>query len=298
MDFYVRSCVPNYGVISDDTEITILNNKIDDLLSVTIIVLHNELNNEFNLRKNQKLIQDNFIEPYFYRGTRRFVQRGDVIKLNDVEIFILKAKPTRGFIAENKTKLKLRFNYTLNECHFELNNLLERENQRDNNNINNINNENFRNNLSNPQLRNTNFRRLFRHNGSNFETMIERLHFINTILNVSTNDHFIRRFNRFNPNFLHQQKVESVIRALPNFKIDQKFLDSVNKDVNEENPKKKCIICMENYKIEDIVETLPCFHFFHKDCIEEWFKGNNDCCPICKHDLAKDNLNEQREEEI
>ena len=44
-----------------------------------------------------------------------------------------------------------------------------------------------------------------------------------------------------------------------------------------------------NYKENDEVETLPCFHIFHGLCIEEWFNNNNNICPVCKNDISNDN---------
>ena len=45
---------------------------------------------------------------------------------------------------------------------------------------------------------------------------------------------------------------------------------------------------MDNYKENDEVETLPCFHIFHKNCIEQWFNNNNNNCPICKNDITNE----------
>ena len=41
------------------------------------------------------------------------------------------------------------------------------------------------------------------------------------------------------------------------------------------------LTCLEDYIINDIVIYLPCFHFYHKKCISEWFKRMANC-PTCK----------------
>lgn len=41
----------------------------------------------------------------------------------------------------------------------------------------------------------------------------------------------------------------------------------------------KCLICQDDYKANDVLLTLPCFHKFHKRCITEWL-GRKACCPI------------------
>ena len=55
-------------------------------------------------------------------------------------------------------------------------------------------------------------------------------------------------------------------------------LEDVSK-LNDEN--KRCIICMEDFQNNDTVTYLPCIHFFHKQCIKQWFNNRSEC-PICK----------------
>ena len=43
----------------------------------------------------------------------------------------------------------------------------------------------------------------------------------------------------------------------------------------------KCMICLNDYAIGDVVKTLPCFHMFHPDCINEWL-GRSKLCPLCR----------------
>jgi E3 ubiquitin-protein ligase DOA10 len=47
-----------------------------------------------------------------------------------------------------------------------------------------------------------------------------------------------------------------------------------------------CLVCLSEYEKGDEVRTMPCLHYFHKDCIDKWLgKSNN--CPICKFDIKK-----------
>jgi len=48
--------------------------------------------------------------------------------------------------------------------------------------------------------------------------------------------------------------------------------------------KEECSICMEIYKLNEIVFELPCVHIYHKECIKKWLKSNN-TCPICRYEL-------------
>ena len=54
--------------------------------------------------------------------------------------------------------------------------------------------------------------------------------------------------------------------------------------------KKKCNICLDEYKTGDKATILPCIHLFHTNCIKNWLKKQNSC-PICKFKLIKNNVN-------
>lgn len=43
---------------------------------------------------------------------------------------------------------------------------------------------------------------------------------------------------------------------------------------------KECIICYEEFKERNTI-ILRCGHFFHIDCINQWF-NYKDTCPICR----------------
>ena len=44
---------------------------------------------------------------------------------------------------------------------------------------------------------------------------------------------------------------------------------------------KTCTICMDNYELGSKIRMLPCFHFFHRDCVDPWLKRNREC-PVCR----------------
>uniref|UniRef100_A0A5K3FWJ5 RING-type E3 ubiquitin transferase n=1 Tax=Mesocestoides corti TaxID=53468 RepID=A0A5K3FWJ5_MESCO len=66
----------------------------------------------------------------------------------------------------------------------------------------------------------------------------------------------------------------SDIARLPRATLSQS--DLVNYDV--------CSICLEKYKVNEEINTLPCAHTFHSPCLATWLhqKGS---CPICRKDL-------------
>lgn len=42
-----------------------------------------------------------------------------------------------------------------------------------------------------------------------------------------------------------------------------------------------CTICMDNYELGAQIRTLPCFHFFHLECVDPWLVRNREC-PVCR----------------
>lgn len=47
---------------------------------------------------------------------------------------------------------------------------------------------------------------------------------------------------------------------------------------------RSCTICLEEFRTGDQQRTLPCFHRFHKACVDQWLRQDN-TCPLCKHSL-------------
>ena len=263
-DFFIRNCYPSFGVINNETIINIKNKNIEQIRSVTLAIILNE-NPIFNDRKNQNIIIERFYKPNFLSGMNKYIERGDIISFGNIKFFVLKSHPENGFINKN-TKTIFKYGKTEQQLINRLNNdreiereriLLRRNNNNHNNNHNHNHNRNNRNNNYN-----------------------ERIRLINEFIDRDL-------YFEFDENeFFKQQKIESIIRGLPKFKVDKIFLDTIEK---LDDFAKKCIICMEEYKLEDECETLPCFHIFHGHCIEEWFNNNNNNCPVCKNDISNDN---------
>ncbi|KAL0723996.1 hypothetical protein Bca4012_038595 [Brassica carinata] len=55
--------------------------------------------------------------------------------------------------------------------------------------------------------------------------------------------------------------------------------------VQTDNFQETCVICLETPTIGDIIRHLPCFHKFHKDCIDPWL-GRSKACPVCKSSVT------------
>uniref|UniRef100_A0A1A9X271 RING-type E3 ubiquitin transferase n=1 Tax=Glossina brevipalpis TaxID=37001 RepID=A0A1A9X271_9MUSC len=65
-------------------------------------------------------------------------------------------------------------------------------------------------------------------------------------------------------------------------KIDEipKFL--ITDDVVDKQ--QQCSVCLEYFKLEELVRKLPCSHLFHDDCIVPWLSLHGNC-PTCRKSL-------------
>ncbi len=44
-----------------------------------------------------------------------------------------------------------------------------------------------------------------------------------------------------------------------------------------------CVICLEEYDKEDNILMLDCSHYYHSDCLMDWFiKNTLYSCPLCR----------------
>lgn len=70
------------------------------------------------------------------------------------------------------------------------------------------------------------------------------------------------------------------------------------------NSEDTCSICQTKFEVNSPVRVLECGHFYHKECIDEWFQNHKICC-ICKKDYNNENyyessgpMNENRNPEM
>ena len=46
-----------------------------------------------------------------------------------------------------------------------------------------------------------------------------------------------------------------------------------------------CAICVDDFMGGDRLRLLPCGHYFHLNCIDEWLINHSDLCPLCKNQV-------------
>jgi len=110
--------------------------------------------------------------------------------------------------------------------------------------------------------------------------------------NNNRNDNLLYDFsnNRFIfRNDLYEGNSSGSSESDKNDGLDQNTIDSFPisqiKDINKlDEEKKKCLVCLENFKTGEYTIILPCIHIFHSECIKKWMKAKN-ICPIFKYKI-------------
>ncbi|CEG38252.1 ring finger ubiquitin [Plasmopara halstedii] len=96
----------------------------------------------------------------------------------------------------------------------------------------------------------------------------------------------LRRINELCPQ--HSESWDGLpypqIIALPTFEYQNHEHHADNKQPGEENGKYNldCAVCRDEFKAKEEVRALPCLHFYHRECIDQWLMCHRQC-PICKH---------------
>ncbi|KAE8987632.1 hypothetical protein PF005_g7597 [Phytophthora fragariae] len=77
------------------------------------------------------------------------------------------------------------------------------------------------------------------------------------------------------------------IITLPTFKYQfrERHEDENQTEEDGEVNNTVCAVCCDEFEAEEEVRALPCLHFYHRECIDQWLMYHRQC-PICKHVVA------------
>ena len=85
--------------------------------------------------------------------------------------------------------------------------------------------------------------------------------------------------NIINDNRIKEEELNRIMELLPTSILREK----------KEGEIKECVICLGEFEVQDNITTLPCVHFFHKECIREWLETRSHC-PVCKMEITLNSL--------
>ncbi|BAE63405.1 hypothetical protein F9C07_11964 [Aspergillus flavus] len=91
------------------------------------------------------------------------------------------------------------------------------------------------------------------------------------IANVSPQDSMERRLDC----------LERVAPTKP-FKIWWLSIQTIRSPLKQSDHIFTCSICLDKVRKKDPIHTLQCHHVFHRECLENWFLGFHNQCPMCK----------------
>ena len=278
-EFYIRNSDPECGRLTDHSEIHIENKDIGWINKIKIGVIQSTAIPEFN-NINDKKGYENYIiheyfNPYFLSGNKKYIERGDNIQVEDLEFFILNCTPEYGYISHD-TITSFKIGITKQRC---LDKIKKSDNQLAMGLLSFGNNSQHRS--ASP------LRRIGGRNGFNDRLFLELIDHANHRRNLNFDN--VDSINEvFYEESYNQQRNEDNIRNLPTFVVDESYLEKIQR--NKEECMKKCVICMEEFVIQDELKTLPCFHIYHKNCINEWLRNNMNCV-ICKTEISPGSSN-------
>lgn len=79
-------------------------------------------------------------------------------------------------------------------------------------------------------------------------------------------------------------KAKHEIAKLPS----TKFCMSMAKGKDENDSGVKCLVCQFAYEEGETIRHLPCMHYFHHECVDQWLMAK-DCCPYCRQCILVEN---------
>ncbi|KAB8068910.1 hypothetical protein BDV29DRAFT_183761 [Aspergillus leporis] len=79
-------------------------------------------------------------------------------------------------------------------------------------------------------------------------------------------------------------RLECLERAAPTrpFKSWWMSIQTIRSPLKKSDHIFTCSICLDRVRKRDPIHTLNCRHVFHRQCLENWYLGYHNQCPICK----------------
>lgn len=126
---------------------------------------------------------------------------------------------------------------------------------------------------------------------------------INSIFGGSSNNTLMNFLNNHN-NDTQFENLIGIIMSLENRMhgnppASERAMNNLKKvDVTDDNINEfkeiTCNICLDTFKVGNIIRILECKHEFHEDCIIRWLKSRN-TCPVCRFELESNDPNYERQ---
>ncbi len=67
------------------------------------------------------------------------------------------------------------------------------------------------------------------------------------------------------------------------------FTQTMAEGKDENHTEVKCLICQFAYEDREVLRRLPCSHYFHKECNDNWMKAK-DTCALCRKSIVSGSI--------
>ena len=277
--FLIKYSRPYFGYFNSKTRIKIDNYaKALNFIRIAPIWKDEKTCKEINenFTEYENLISQKYLDVYFHSGLSRFVEKGETIFIENIEFFVNDCRPKNGYV-DDRTRIEIQTGFTQE-------NFKRKQIQAD---------KNFAKKLQNKESHRSQLYQISqalgrRENleGEDLSQFDQELLRVTNQLGEDISD--IRERLNIQRSHRHKSKKKpaskSLVQSLPERTLDKRFL--AEKKFDNEEAYIKCLICLEYYEDQENVKTLPCMHYFHKVCIENWFNRGR-TCPVCKWDITK-----------
>eukprot|EP01084_Bolivina_argentea_P056629 103589_1 len=273
IEWRVMKCLPYDGFIDNTSTIYCHGDPVMDCTKMCIRPIYESLPNQHKNYTPQQ-IKSFYLEPFFY-GRCRYMDHSRQIKIFGVDFSIRECVPTAAIIT-------FATNIDYNAAAVRADELQEMQAQEDMELARRLQEE--ENNQNYQQVTLVDVIQIF-----------ERLQAAQSPSNMnSPNDdpfvqfvHQLRSASQNNPQQPSNAGVTArFVNRLPTIKYKHNTEDIVDHGDDAMDLNKSCRICLEYYEDGEELRFLPCFHKYHKECVDQWFQMSSKC-PICKTSISQ-----------
>lgn len=270
--FYVKNCEPSSGVITKNSQIKFENKEILGILKLQLAVLNNHSESYLDEKVLQKYIHNQYYKPYFLSGVKRYIEKGEVIKIDDIEFFILNAFPEEGFILP-ETQIYYKYNLTKEKCLEKINESdmkyalqLARHYEREEMGI--PTNDSFSSsfsNFNNMGNLDTSGEIYLSHNNRFVINNSNISQFISRIINRNIEDRNLLSSTVYDRQESQEDNhdIELFICNLPELVVDSTYLKFIEEKKLKVENITKCMICFCEFELNEVLKTLPCSKIYY-----------------------------------
>jgi len=300
IEWRVMKCMPPDGFIDNTTQIFCHGEPVADLSTLSIRPIFESLPNAHKHYTPQQ-IKDSYLDPFF-RGRCRFVDHLREMKIFGVDFSIRNSSPDAGIVT---CQTVLDYNAApvnsaeLSEMQAQEDMELARQLQEEENNRSpfpSMTGSRFGANAQFHQVTLADITEIFERlqqvqgqqpQGPNNENQSDPfLQFMRQLQMATRSNQQRARNNGVNPQLIDRlptmrYRETSSPKAAP--------VSTGNGDADEDEAvdiEHTCRICLEPYSDGEELRFLPCFHRYHKECVDRWFQMSSKC-PICKTSITQ-----------